>query len=98
MLRLEFTEYFPERISEDVLEDYDNMGIKPPKPQWNYRRVYLRMDDLSHPREIPGEKEHCEIVFYNEEFITVLGSYDAIALLIEDRERLLLETYEDVEE
>ena len=92
--RIEFTEYFPEPLAEDVIDDYENMGIKPPKATWNYRRVYPRLGDIDYPREIPGEKEHCEIVFLTGDFIQVLGSYDAIALLIEDRERL----YDDEEE
>lgn len=79
-MRIEFTERF---IEESEKEYWENLKVVPP---YKYRLIYPMLCDVDYPREIPGEKDHCEILFKDGYILTVQGSFQDIALQIDDRE------------
>lgn len=85
-MRIEFTERFYEPYTEDEIEASEKSALPLPKREAKYRRVYLRLNDIFAPKEMPGKKAHCEIETYDGTVIVVKGSYDTICQLIDDRE------------
>jgi hypothetical protein len=81
-MRIEFYEKFID-MTEDEIESAHNLKTS---LKWAYRLIYPRLEDIDHPREIPGRKNHCEILFYDGTTILVKGSYQDIALQIDLRE------------
>lgn len=79
-MRIEFKERF---ISQDEKEYWENLKIDPP---YKYRLIYPMLCDVDYPREIPGDKDHCEILFKDGYVLVVEGPYQKIALQIDDRE------------
>lgn len=85
--RIEFTECYQDEVLEEDREYFKNLKISLPERDWKYRRVYPRLPHIDYPREITGDKEHCEIVFHDGSVMKILGSYDVMTIFIEDRER-----------
>ena len=85
--RIEFIErYF--HTTEEVVEKANNMGIEP-EGEWKRRRIYVRLEDIFMPKEIPGKKNHCAIEFYDGTSIIIKGNFDTVCNLIDDRENQL---------
>lgn len=84
-MRIEFTERFID-MTDDEIESAKNMKVP---LEYKYRRVYVRLGDISHPAELPGKKSHCKIVFYDYSEMIVKGSYDDMCNLIDKREAQL---------
>jgi hypothetical protein len=83
-MRIEFTQRY---VSEEDRVLYeDNMNMPVPQSVYKYRRIYPLLFDIEYPMEIPGDKEHCEVLFKNDCVLTVKGGFDEIAQNIDDRE------------
>lgn len=72
-------------MTDEEIEEAENLKLK---LKYNYRRVYVRLRDISHPAEIPGKKSHCKIIFFDWSEMIVKGSYDDICNKLDDREAL----------
>jgi hypothetical protein len=84
-MRIEFTQRYLKEEDRVLYEDQLNMPV--PESSYKYRRIYPLLLEVAYPMEIPGDKEHCEILFRDDVVITVKGSFCDIALLIDDREK-----------
>jgi hypothetical protein len=89
-LRIEFNERFLDDLpSDEEIDTLKNLKQPIPEGKVKFRRIYPRLLEIDYPREIPGMKKHCEILFLDGTSVIVCGSYDEIALLIDERAKLL---------
>jgi hypothetical protein len=79
-MRIEFTERF---ISQEEKEYWENIKVE---PIYHYRKIYPCLSTVDYPREIPGDPDHCEVLFKDDYVLVVKGTYQDIALQIDDRE------------
>lgn len=80
-MRIEFTERF---LSPEEKEYWENLKVE---PVYHYRKIYPCLATVEYPREIPGDPDHCEILFKDDYVLVVKGAYQDIALQIDDREQ-----------
>lgn len=85
--RLEFTERYREEVDPSKVEEAENLKLPIPLGEIKYRRIYIRLEDIFAPKEVPGLKKHCHLEFKDGSHITVKGSYDEICILIDDAEQ-----------
>jgi hypothetical protein len=97
-LRIEFTERYVIPPNDEDVDTAKNLGLPVPKGEVKYRRIYPRLADVFMPREIAGKTSYCEIEFYDGAILTVKGSFDQVAILIDDRGKLEDEREEDIED
>jgi hypothetical protein len=85
-MRIELTQ----RYMDDEAAAYyvDEIGMKPPEDCYRYRRIYPHLQEIRYPMEIPGDKDHCEVLFWDDTSIVVQGSYDDLCFLFDDREAM----------
>jgi hypothetical protein len=83
-MRIEFTERYVSKEDRELYEE--NMAMQVPVQCYKYRRIYPHLDEVEYPIEIPGDKDHCEILFRADYTITVRGNFDDICQAIDDRE------------
>jgi hypothetical protein len=88
VIRIELTERYVIEPDEDEVETAKNLGLPIPEGKVKFRRIFPRVEDIHTPREIPGIKSYCEIEYVDGVVIRVKGSYDEIAILINDRENM----------
>jgi hypothetical protein len=84
-MRIEFTERYVSTEDREMYED--NMGMPVPESKYKYRRIYPHLNTIDDPMEIPGDREHTDILFNDGYVLVVKGGYDKICQAIEDRER-----------
>jgi hypothetical protein len=88
-MRIEFTERYIE-YDQDEIEKAESMGLERPKGTAKYRRVYVRLDDIFAPKEIPGKPKYCQIEFYDGTHIIIKGDFVTVTQQIDDREAQLM--------
>jgi hypothetical protein len=86
-MRIEFIERFSEPYTEEELDANERMNIPLPKQEVKYRRVYIRMDDIFAPKEIPGSKKCCMLELYDGTTLVLKEAYDDVCNKIDDREK-----------
>jgi hypothetical protein len=64
----------------------DELGMKPPASSYKYRRIYPHLQEIRYPMEIPGDKDHAEILFWDDTSVVVHCNFDDLCNLIDDRE------------
>lgn len=87
-LRIEFTERFVIPPDDEEVERCNNLKLDAPKGEVVYRRIYVRLEDIFAPMEVPGKKSYCELEFTSGYSIFVKGSYDDICQKIDDRKQM----------
>lgn len=96
-MRIEFTERYYDPYTEEELDHYADMNLPLPKREPKFRRIYLRIDDVFAPKEIPGKKSYCHIETNMGDMIIVKGGYDDICQQIDDFENQYMADIDDVE-
>lgn len=85
-MRIEFIERVIEDADEEEIDRLRNLHLPEPKVKAFNRRIYLRLNDIFAPKEIPDKKNRCFLECFDGTILLLAENYDTVCIRLDDAE------------